>query len=229
MGAAFIRVNPVPTISLVDDPFWRIFCLVTLHFSSKHNTFLHLHLDRRGHFNNSSTLNSQLVVFAYILHWGNGVLLWMRCLNDKFLHQKLRAGNESITFLTRKWKDVKLLDKKIWRLVTAHWAVTHRQVVIFSCLIFNTWAYFTFFLHFIVIGSICQPNTWPFANFVILCRIDYQVNWPPYLDSNDRMTLRVLSNWLLSRFSSFSIWFSSSAFHLKKNPFSDRGLNLRTT
>lgn len=49
-----------------------------------------------------------------------------------------------VNIFINKEKDVKLLDKKIWRIVAAHWAVTYRQVVIFSCFIFTSWAYFTF-------------------------------------------------------------------------------------
>ena len=67
---------------------------------------------------------------------------------------------------------------------------------------------------------------------LLLCRIDYQVNWQPYLDSKVRMTLRALAIQLSATFASFRVFFSSVAstsLSHKKNPFPDRGLNLRTS
>ena len=164
IGAAIIRLNPVPTISPFDDKFWRKFCLVTLHFILKQSTFLtflHLHLDRRGHFNNSSTLTSQLVVFCFILHSEVSPLLWMRYVNDKFVHRKLRFKKRVNFFQIRKWKVVKLLDKKIWRIVAAHWDVNHRRA---SCHFFMFDFHFRWvYLYFIMISSIFQPNTWLFC------------------------------------------------------------------
>ena len=58
---------------------------------------------------------------------------------------------------------------------------------------------------------------------LLFCRIDYQVNCPPYLDSKVRMTLRALAIQLSPTFASFRVFFLlwfPSAFHMKKkNPF----------
>ena len=58
---------------------------------------------------------------------------------------------------------------------------------------------------------------------LLLCRIDYQLNWPPYLDLKVRMTLRALAIQLSATFASFSVfffllWQSISLSH-QKNPF----------
>ena len=67
---------------------------------------------------------------------------------------------------------------------------------------------------------------------LLLSRIDYQLNWPPYLDLKVRMTLQALVIQLSTTFANFSVFFSSvvsiSLSH-QKNPFSYRGLNLRTS
>ena len=67
---------------------------------------------------------------------------------------------------------------------------------------------------------------------LLLSRIDYQLNWPPYLDLKVSMTLQALAIQLSATFASFSVFFSSVAVHQpfsSKNPFSYRGLNLRTS
>ena len=62
---------------------------------------------------------------------------------------------------------------------------------------------------------------------LLLSRIDYQLNWPPYLDLKVRMTLQALAIQLSAVFF-FSSVVSVSLSH-QKNPFSYRGLNLRTS
>ena len=68
---------------------------------------------------------------------------------------------------------------------------------------------------------------------LLLSRIDYQLNWPPYLDLKVSMTLQALAIQLSATFASFSVFFFSSVVSIslshQKNPFSYRGLNLRTS
>ena len=52
---------------------------------------------------------------------------------------------------------------------------------------------------------------------LLLSRIDYQLNWLPYLDLKVRMTLQALAIQLSAVFF-FLLWFPS-AFHIKKIPF----------
>ena len=67
---------------------------------------------------------------------------------------------------------------------------------------------------------------------LLLSRIDYQLNWPPYLDLKVRMTLRALAIQLSATFARFRV-FSSSVVSIslshQKNPFPYRGLNLRAS
>ena len=67
---------------------------------------------------------------------------------------------------------------------------------------------------------------------LLLSRTDYQLNWPPYLDLKVRMTLRALAIQLSATFARFSAFFFFCGFRqpfTSKNPFSYRGLNLRTS